>query len=363
MRKRVGLVLICLVASPGVAFAGTELQTAIASYNSGAYALALKHSLAAIAVDKNDVTAHYYAGNCYLRLGRNDDATKEYSACLSLQKDGPVAEHARTALESLARTTQSGTVTAAGVRGGGAGNQQQGSAISGPPSLKPAPQTSGVPPSLSAKPSLSATEAPAGVPNTPSNSGGAKVGNSVSHTNEPQQLDSGRIKRETFEKKMEMTSSEVTTLKHKQRLAEEAIKRINEGVDHALEGIPKMVPTGKRGEMEENEDYTHAESALRKDADKKIEVIRRDLQSYRERLKAETESAKSAVDMHESNLKSQLNVGSSNSRLTPQGTGVYVRNYVNFGQRSEKIILRKPVPEQLKGTMEKISNQKQTSGK
>lgn len=350
MRKRGWLLLLCLVASSGVAFAGTELQAAIASYNSGAYVLALRQSLAAIAVDKNDVTAHYYAGNCYLRLGRNDDATKEYSACLNLQKDGPVAEHARTALESLARTTQSGTVTAAGTRGGGAGNQQQGSAISSPPSLKQAPQTSG--------------EAVSEKNARPSASVGAKVGNNAGQTNEPQQLDSGRIKRETFEKKMELTSSEVTALKHKQRVAEEAIKRINDEVERALEGIPKMVPTGRRGEMEENEDYTREASSLRKDADKKIAPIRQELQAARERLRAQTESAKSAVDSQESHLKSQLNAAETgSSRLTPQGTGMYVRNFVNFGQRSEKVILGKPVPEQLKGKMEKISNQKQTSGK
>lgn len=231
--------------------------------------------------------------------------------------------------------------------------------------------------SSASSPTPGATFAPASVggpgpvsPNArvPGASSGAFVnaGNEkTSYTNEPQQLDSMRIKRETSEKKMEMTSSEVSTLKHKQRLAEEAIKRINDGVDHALEGIPKMVPTGKRGELEENEEYTQAEKNLRAEADKKIEVIRRELQVYRERLKAETASAKSAVDLHESNLQSQLNAGTGTSRLTPQGTGMYVRNYVNFGQQAgEKILLRKDTPEPLRGKMEKISAPpKPTSGK
>ena len=81
-----------------------------ASYDQGDSAKALEHLQAALALDDKLLLAHFYSGVVYLKLGRFDEAKKEFEAELSLNPNDLQAKY------NLAYVLLAGQETERGIR-------------------------------------------------------------------------------------------------------------------------------------------------------------------------------------------------------------------------------------------------------
>ncbi len=274
------LLSIALFAHPAFAeehqAVSSELKHMVAAYGAGNIQVALEGAKAVLVLDPHNAIAHYYMGNCHVKLGQTAAAIAEYQTCLKLPDGGQISQYARQALDVLERSQ--------------------------------ATQKS------------SRTESA----NQP-------------HTDEPQDFNLNRINLQATEKKANILSQEVDMLRRRKQEAEQRIARINSDVEQQLEEIPKTiwVSTGSHAREKDNPEYISTATTLRTAAEKKIKGINEEIANIEKQVTQLTLSATSSLDKEKNDMQTQLNAGAGTIRLTPQGTDLYVHNYVNFSGQPE----------------------------
>lgn len=76
----------------------TPLQEGMRQFHARRYSMALGPLERAVSKTPNDATSRYYLANCYVHLGRHEDAQREYDMAYRLDPFGPVSGYCRRAL-------------------------------------------------------------------------------------------------------------------------------------------------------------------------------------------------------------------------------------------------------------------------
>ncbi|MBX9941753.1 MAG: tetratricopeptide repeat protein [Candidatus Obscuribacterales bacterium] len=92
--------------TPSLAFS-QQLKEALYLYEAGNYRLAYVKFREAAVIDPYNPRLRYYLGNCLIKLGCLDDAVASFRACLSLNPDLEVSSKAWNALEQIHSARQS----------------------------------------------------------------------------------------------------------------------------------------------------------------------------------------------------------------------------------------------------------------
>lgn len=100
--------LFCFFAaqSPALAYS-QQLKEALCLYEAGNYRLAYGKFREAAVIDPYNARLRYHLGNCLIKLGCLDDAVASFRACLSLNPDLEVSSKAWNALEQIHSARQS----------------------------------------------------------------------------------------------------------------------------------------------------------------------------------------------------------------------------------------------------------------
>lgn len=255
-----------------------ELQQMLEAYKSNRIEQTLTTAKSILASDPKNATALYYMANCHLKLGHSSEAKACYQDCLRASPaDSELGQFARKALEGLSRLEQA--------PGRGASANQ-----------------------------------------TP--------------TEEPRTLNTPRIAVQTEERKVAALTAQIETLRRRKQDAQAQISRINSDFEQAMAEIPKTIwvwsSSGKRIKEIDNPDYKSNYSALHSIADKKIDCINKDIATLEKQMTDAGLATTVSLDQANNNLQSQLNTSAAGTvRLTPQGTDLYVRNYINFSGQPE----------------------------
>ncbi|HMY51432.1 MAG: hypothetical protein IPK73_02705 [Candidatus Obscuribacter sp.] len=119
--------LVCLACALWEPAAGQEanMQTLEKAYQDGNLKAAAGMAKELIGKNRNNLTARYYLGNIYTKLGLAHEAMSEYAYCVNFGKDSQVAGYAREAMKSIDQVLSDRPPTAVGKQtagGAGAGN-------------------------------------------------------------------------------------------------------------------------------------------------------------------------------------------------------------------------------------------------
>lgn len=108
------------------------------------------------------------------------------------------------------------------------------------------------------------------------------------------------------------------------------VDKINQEAEAAIADIPKYVYDSK-GHKHSNPDYESTVSAIREEANRKIQAMNnslgKDLQAESLFAQKKIRDIGGTQDAYRSQLKMGQN---ESSRLTPTGTNLYVRNYIHY---------------------------------
>jgi tetratricopeptide (TPR) repeat protein len=264
--------------------------------------------------------ARYYLATALLRLGKREDALKEYSQAYSTARERKLRSYCQIAINNLSgpadllkRTVDSTEVN---------------DPISGqPPRLKPF-TTSGR--SSSSSSYSEGTASSAAVPSSPQSSP-VVVDNSATNLNSSRSAPN--LTQDLLQRKANILEEGENANKRLRDKAKEDIRQIKQGVADQLSQIPAQLPgrlTFRTAGMIANPEFSEASTRLNAEANQKIDEINRNLQKRIDETTAFYQKQAAAYDETAPNLKTQMKPGTSLIQLTPQNTNPYLRNFMNY---------------------------------
>jgi hypothetical protein len=116
---------------------------------------------------------------------------------------------------------------------------------------------------------------------------------------------------------------------------ENKIESINEDTEIEIAKIPAYYYNAW-GYRLPNPDYERTVAYIKVDAEKQINAINKDLAAYTKGINACYQEKLDAIDESAANVGSQIKPGTSEVQLTPIGSNLYVKNYVNYAVEPAK---------------------------
>ena len=93
--------MTCVLA-PALAADEAQIKALMDEYDAGKNDLAYKRCIGILKANPQNMTAHYYMGNLYLRYNKLDQAEAEYKYCAAAGADSPEAQSAQQGLQAVA---------------------------------------------------------------------------------------------------------------------------------------------------------------------------------------------------------------------------------------------------------------------
>jgi hypothetical protein len=110
---------------------------------------------------------------------------------------------------------------------------------------------------------------------------------------------------------------------------QDKIQAINESAEIEIAKVPQFFYNGW-GYPVPNPDYERTVAYIRVDAQKEINAINKDFREETKKIEAVYREKLNAIDSSVANVGSQIRPGTSDVQLTPVGSNLYVKNYVNY---------------------------------
>jgi len=120
------------------------------------------------------------------------------------------------------------------------------------------------------------------------------------------------------------------------------MNRIESELNHTITSTPKYI-TNRNGPDFPNPDYDIIVQQARDEASVKMRAAERRFEESLTVIKRGEMERLNAINVLPSQFNNQLNTTSGSIGLVKQGTGVYVRNYMTFPNRSESDLYARPV--------------------
>jgi len=143
--------------------------------------------------------------------------------------------------------------------------------------------------------------------------------------------------------------------------AQRKLQSINESAEIEIAKVPPYYYNGWGYRMP-NPDYESSVSYIRIDAQKQAYRINQDLAAMIKIVNASYQEKLNAIDDSKDNIDSQIKPGTSEIQMTPVGSNMYVKNYVNYAiDTTKQPVMKQPVViTGLRAKQEALAN-KQTS--
>jgi hypothetical protein len=143
--------------------------------------------------------------------------------------------------------------------------------------------------------------------------------------------------------------------------AQGKLQSINESAEIEIAKVPRYYYNGWGYKMP-NPDYESSVSYIKIDAQKQAYRINQDLAAMIKIVNASYQEKLNAIDDSKDNFDSQIRPGTSEIQMTPVGSNMYVKNYVNYAiDPPKQSVLKQPlVITGLKAKQEALAN-KQTN--
>jgi hypothetical protein len=122
--------------------------------------------------------------------------------------------------------------------------------------------------------------------------------------------------------------------------AQDKIEAVNESAEIDIAKVPRFF-YGAYGYPIPNQDYERTTAYIRVDAQKAINAINKDLAAMTKKINATYQEKLNAIDSSVANADSQIKPGTSEIQLSPVGSNLYVKNYVNYAVDQPKAALPK----------------------
>ncbi|MBY0357972.1 MAG: CDC27 family protein [Candidatus Obscuribacterales bacterium] len=274
-----------------------DLSSEIKAFKTGNYAKAAGIGEAVIKAYPKNVEARYYLANSYLKLNKYDLAQEQFKACTELAPKTQVAKFSQQALLELAKY--------------------------------PKPQA----PSATGKALL---------PTLPPES-----------TSEPNQLNRA-ILNECHTEQSRIMSTAKARMDRIHNEASKEIAKIKQQAEHDIKAVPKTIHSAN-GNDYENHSYKTIVESIQSEANRKVKIVEaREKHATNAALK-DAETRANSIGNTGQAFSSQLNVSRySNSRLTPVGTRLHVRNQMHFSGDAPITVFAEPVKPLEAPKMQKI---------
>jgi hypothetical protein len=117
--------------------------------------------------------------------------------------------------------------------------------------------------------------------------------------------------------------------------AQDKIQAVNESAEMEIANVPRFFYNGW-GYPVPNPDYERTVAYIRVDAQKQINAINKDLAAATKTINAAYQEKLKAIDSSVTNVGTQIQPGTSDVQLTPTGSNLYVKNYVNYAAEQPK---------------------------
>jgi hypothetical protein len=111
--------------------------------------------------------------------------------------------------------------------------------------------------------------------------------------------------------------------------AQEKIQAVNESAEVDIAAVPQFFYNAW-GYAVPNPDYERTVAYIRVEAQKKINAINKDLEAMTKTINSAYQEKLNAIDTSVASVDSQIKPGTSDIQLSPQGSNLYVKNYVNY---------------------------------
>lgn len=291
-------------------------------YRSGNWQKAAKLFQEAVSRNYCDSRARYYLGDCYLHMGQTGLAAQQFTVCLSIGNDPAVLVCSRNALTKLGFNFGGGAAVVPPVSRGPANNPfDRQSVVPSAPLLSQSGfqftpiiiQSSGyVEPKGTMDQLVGLSVLPAG-------SGIGQVAGA-----QGQRLDDQYLSR-----RKDILLRYENQLDQARRDASEQIRSTNDRAARDKSSVDRYIYYGNKRVA--NPDYSSQINQITQDAQNQVDSINLKLNADAMQILAGAQHELGQLDDTHANIVSQVNSKGGISKMTSIGTGMYVRNFINFG--------------------------------
>ncbi len=276
MRLKAAVILLFALPLPASAddFSNGIIKDAAAAYGKQKYNDSIRLLEPLGRLNPKNPLLHYYLANNYFAKGNWDGAKQEYRVCLNLQPSSDVRHHCIKALGQLQHYFP----------GTHSNSQQQ---------LMP------------------------------------PVANDFVMINAP------ALSRQAQERRNKYESHYRHRIEQNEQHAQKKIDAVERNNKHTIEGLPRYEYIGDRKVSSSN--YAHEVAFARQQANRQIKDIREFLARDNAHAKAELDRHTSDVERMTSNFLAEVNSDRGPIGIMPGGSGLHVKNYVNFGDDSDPL--------------------------
>lgn len=276
--------------------------------------------------------ARYYLADCLARLGQREEARTQYNACLTLNNDPAVVNCCRVALTRMSIADQASGGAVAPLNNI-APYVAPNAALLDPQPYQFTPLTAGrasgnlrsigdaagnVAPSAYVEPS-EAMDALTALSLIPRDSGLGSVANA----------NGARLDNQYLQNRKQVLDEYCKNLDQLRRDAFERIRTISERAVQDRGSVDRYYYVGNRRFT--NSDYFTQVNQITTDSNAQVDEINRQLGASALDIVARARRDIGHLDTTHSSIAEQVNSKGGISKMTSQGTDMYVRNFINFG--------------------------------
>lgn len=258
-----------------------NLTSMTEQYTSGQYQMAQYIGAQLLRQEPSNLAVHYLLGNCYVKFGQLDKAKAEYNFCARVGQGSQLGTVAQQALNNITTIQNAPQSTSANTASTSAGPTADASA--GSPAEAPAASL------------IETAPLPAGPA--------------------PDRMD-------------------LQTLEYKERLLKSGADLIAANklkLERQIESIHNQTELAIHGTSADQTSSTFMDSGrLLREAAERIRLLQENNASEERKITANCQAQVDAIGSQKTNLTSQAQVGNSEVRLEPKGTGLFVRNFINY---------------------------------
>lgn len=236
-----------------------------------------------------DPVIHYLLGNSYLVASRLELAEREYQLCLKLNPAPAVLAHCQQALGQI-RVYANNRSSAATAAGAANSNSSNGT--------------------------------------VPANSAGSTPIDPNLMLNEQKLVE----QQQELTERADLEQSQMTA--HHRRISDAQTSRIREQAEFEISQLQKY-SYNSRGRQVTNPGYEAEVQAIREDADRRIKASLDALERNSSTIARTADRTRNDVSKMASNLREAAQSDKGSVRLMPNGSNLYTKNYVNFGEDTE----------------------------
>ena len=262
-------------AALGQAWSGPVYEGMMTSeYNHGNLNAAEQIGAQLLRTEPTNLAVHYLLGNIYVKTNRVDRAVQEYNYCLRVGRGSQVGSFAAKALTQI---------------------QSQ-------PTAAPTPVVETCPP-VAAAPARAPTPAAA----------------------EP--LD--KVDLQLLEYKERLLKTGTDLIEANRAKLQKQIQSVQSQNELTLDSIPRTITSGRGGSMP-NPDYANSKIQLAEELANKIKSLQDTNAADEKKITDFYNAQVASIDAQKRDLRSQTVPGNGGVRLVQQGSGMFVRNYINY---------------------------------